>query len=71
MQISVTYGLTHWNNSHLISVLFGYSPDDAERFIDASDANKSPPTAELDEQSRNQLQRLRTDYEKLNQDFIC
>ena len=48
-----------------------YSPDDAERFIDASDANKSPPTAELDEQSRNQLQRLRTDYEKLNQDFIC
>ena len=55
----------------MILVLFGYSPDDAERFIDASDANKAPPSAELDEQSRSQLKRLRTDYEKLNQDFIC
>ena len=55
----------------MILVLFGYSPDDAERFIDASDANKAPPSAEMDEQSRNQLKRLRTDYEKLNQDFIC
>ena len=53
------------------SVLFGYSPDDVEEFIAASNRSAAPPSDELDNKSRRRLQRLGKDYEKLNEDFIC
>ena len=52
-------------------VLFGYSPDAVEGFIEASNANISPPSTELDNKSRRRLESLGKDYERLNEDFIC
>ena len=56
---------------YFISVLFGYSPDDVEGFIAASNKSASPPSQELDEKSRRRLRKLGEDYERLNEDFIC
>ena len=53
------------------SVLFGYSPDDVEGFIAASNKSAAPPSDELDNKSRRRLESLGKDYEKLNEDFIC
>ena len=53
------------------SVLLGYSPDGVEGFIDASNKSASPPSKELDEQSRKQLKSFKKEYEKYQEDFIC
>ena len=55
----------------MTSVLFGYSPDDVEGFIAASNRSAAPPSEELDNKSRRRLESLGREYEKLNEDFIC
>ena len=57
--------------NNLNSVLFGYSPDEVEGFIAASNRSLAPPTDELDNRSRKGLENLGRDYEKSNEDFIC
>ena len=53
------------------SVLFGYSPNEVEGFIAASNRSLAPPSDELDNRSRKGLENLGKDYEKSNEDFIC
>ena len=52
-------------------VLFGYSPDDVEGFIAASNKSASPPSKELETESRKRLESLGRKYEEFNEDFIC
>ena len=52
-------------------VLFGYSPDDVEGFIAASNKSASPPSKEFETESRKRLESLGKKYEEFNEDFIC
>ena len=65
------FWMLKWNIYFFVSVLFGYSPDDVEGFIAASNKSASPPSKELDEQSRKQLKSFKKEYEKYQEDFIC
>ena len=61
--MSIKKYLKHFLND-FNSVLFGYSPDDVEGFIAASNRSAPPPSDALDNKSRRRLQRLGKDYEK-------
>ena len=54
-----------------ILVLFGYSPEDAMKFINATNKFKKGPSDLLRMKSRSKLKNLSKSYFLNNQDFLC
>ena len=65
------FGTLLKNLKKLISVLLGYSPNDAMRFIDSTNFTKPEPSKSLRLKSYNNMKKKRQHYYNANQDFIC
>ena len=52
-------------------VLLGYSPDEVEKFVEASSETEEAPNKWLNLQSRKKLENLASEYLQTNDDYYC